>query len=64
MKCYSNIKLDTDEEVKSAAEAFVQTDDVDDLLSGGSKEEKFEAPAEEEIIGFDEEDAETPVETE
>ena len=64
MKCYSNIKLDTDEEVKSAAEAFVQTDDVDDLLSDGGKEEKFEAPAEEEIIGFDEEDAETPVETE
>ncbi len=62
MKCYSNIKLDTDNEVKSAAEAFVQSGDDEVLITEDAKNDDFEAPEDEELIGFDEESTEAPVE--
>ncbi len=62
MKCYSNIKLDTDNELKTAAEAFVQSGEDEDLISEEVQNEDFEAPEDEELIGFDEESTEAPVE--
>jgi DNA-directed RNA polymerase subunit beta' len=63
MKCYRNIKLDTDAEIeaaaaaKSAAEQFAR--EKEEAEAEEAKAQNFEAPQSEELIGFDEEISET-----